>query len=309
MRTLLNLLVSPWFLQLLMFGSAFVGAFLLTLHFWPDEKEAAAKKRLGVLSDSERPSKIALLRWFRPFYTLFVPHVSSRIQDSTRTSLHRKLLSANLRDEITPDEFVALQWVMTLFIPFLLIYLSGALGEPLPIPFWPVTAVGGFYFPKLWLSQRISLRRRSIVRAMPYTLDLLTLSVEAGLDFIAAIQRLTQRTKSNSLLVEFNHMLKEIRLGTARSDALRSLSDRLQIEEITSFTTLLIQADQLGASIGNVLRAQSEQLRSQRFQAAETAGAKASQLILFPLVFCIFPAIFIVILGPTLLTFLQRGLF
>jgi len=108
---------------------------------------------------------------------------------------------------------------------------------------------------------------------------------------------------------EFGHMLKEIRLGTSRSDALRNLNHRLEIEEISSFTTLLIQADQLGASIGNVLRAQSDQLRTKRFQNAESAGARASQLILFPLIFCIFPAVFIVILGPTILNMLSQGIF
>ena len=155
----------------------------------------------------------------------------------------------------------------------------------------------------------IATRRKAIVRALPYTLDLLTLSVEAGLDFIAAIQRLIQRARPNALLTEFNHMLREIRLGTSRSDALRSLADRLQIEEISSFTTLLIQADQLGASIGNVLRAQADQMRTRRFQAAETAGARASQFILFPLVIFIFPAIFIIILGPVVLSFLKTGFF
>ncbi|MEZ4819731.1 MAG: type II secretion system F family protein [Bdellovibrionota bacterium] len=106
---------------------------------------------------------------------------------------------------------------------------------------------------------------------------------------------------------ELDIVLKEIRLGTTRSDALRNLGERLDIEEIASFTSLLIQADQLGSSIGMVLRAQSDQLQTRRFQNAETAGAKASQLILLPLVFCIFPAVFIVILGPLVIKFLVQG--
>jgi tight adherence protein C len=219
------------------------------------------------------------------------------------------LLSANLRDELTPNEFIAFRYLMAGLLSFIALYLFGSMGDPLPFTLWPLLFVGSYHSANLWLSQRIEIRRKMIVRALPYTMDLLTLSVEAGLDFVASIQRVSQKTESNALMVELNHMLREIRLGTSRSDALRSLSDRLQIEEVSSFTTLLIQADQLGAPIGNVLRAQSDQLRTRRFQAAESAGAKASQLILFPLVLCIFPAIFIVVLGPTLIGFLQKGLF
>ncbi|HLG18200.1 MAG TPA: type II secretion system F family protein [Bdellovibrionota bacterium] len=310
MTELLNLLFSDAVVKVLLFSASFLAAFILVLSLLPDEGQAKARERLGVTDLQPRPNQVAVLRWFRPFYTMLVPRIASRnIFDTRRAKLHRDLITANLRDEVTPDEFIGFKFVMAVVIPLLVGYLSGALGRPIPIFLWPAVIVGGFLFPDFWLKERIKIRRRSILRALPYTLDLLTLSVEAGLDFIAAIQRLTQRSKSNALLTEFNHMLKEIRLGTARSDALRSMSDRLQIEEISSFTTLLIQADQLGASIGQVLRAQSDQLRASRFQGAEATGARASQLVLFPLVLCIFPAIFIVVLGPTLIGLLQRGLF
>jgi tight adherence protein C len=103
-------------------------------------------------------------------------------------------------------------------------------------------------------------------------------------------------------------MLNEISLGTSRAEALRKLAERVRMEEVSSFTTLLIQADQLGASIGPVLRAQADSLRIHRFHRAEMKGARAAQMILFPLVFCIFPAIFIIILGPLLVRALTHGL-
>lgn len=310
MIELLNLLFSPAVFKTLSFISAFVAIALLAFQILPDEKEAEARRRLGVAELTTRPNQIAILRWFRPLYTLLAVYVGSRSRfDAERSGLQKKLISANIRDEITPDEFIGFRFVMAVFIPLLVAFLSAGLEIDVDGYFWPLIIVFGYFFPTIWLLERIKKRRREIIRAMPYALDLLTLSVEAGLDFIAAIQRLTQRSKSNALIVEFNQMLKEIRLGTNRADALRSLSERLQIEEVSSFTSLLIQADQLGASIGQVLRAQSDQLRTSRFQGAEAAGARASQLVLLPLVICIFPAIFIVILGPTILSFLQRSLY
>ncbi|MFH1017564.1 MAG: type II secretion system F family protein [Pseudomonadota bacterium] len=309
MNAILNLLNSGILMEVLILGAAFLAGFLLVLPILPDEKAIAARRRLGVQEDQARHSKNLLIRLSRFPVQMILPYVSPRISEERRKALHRKLISANLREELSPDEFVGLKFILALVIPILVIFLTGASGRPLPVILWPVVVVGGYYFADGWLAQMIAARRKSIVRALPYTLDLLTLSVEAGLDFIAAIQRLTQKARPNALLTEFSHMLREIRLGTSRSDALRSLSDRLQIEEISSFTTLLIQADQLGASIGNVLRAQSDQMRARRFQAAETAGARASQLILFPLVIFIFPAIFIIILGPAILSFLKTGLY
>jgi tight adherence protein C len=111
----------------------------------------------------------------------------------------------------------------------------------------------------------------------------------------------------NPLIEELKIMLNEISLGNSRAEALRNLSERVEMEEISSFTTLLIQADQLGASIGPVLRAQSDSMRSTRFQRAEMKGARAAQMILFPMIFCIFPAIFIIIIGPVLVRLLTQG--
>lgn len=316
MTEFLQTLFSPLVLKITLSSVAFLSVFILIYTIVPDESQAAARKRLGVTEDSAKPDRIALFRWFHPFYVTvlhsfysdLMPARLIRYLERQRPIYQRKLITANVRDEITPDEFVAFKVVMSFVLSGLVVFIAAEIGRPISWPLWPFIMVVGFYAADLWLAEVITIRRRQITRAMPYTLDLLTLSVEAGLDFIAAIQRLAQRSKNNALVVEFGHMLKEIRLGTSRSDALRSLADRLQIEEISSFTTLLIQADQLGASIGTVLRAQSDQLRTKRFQAAEVAGARASQLVLFPLVLFIFPAIFIIVLGPTVLNFLAGGL-
>jgi tight adherence protein C len=143
--------------------------------------------------------------------------------------------------------------------------------------------------------------------AMPYVMDRLTLSVEAGLDFVAGIGKVVEKSQPSPLIEEMRSVLQEIQVGNTRQQALRNLSTRVQMQEISSFVSLLVQADELGASIGPVLRSQSDLLRTQRFQRAEKAGAAAAQKILFPLVLCILPAVFIMIFGPIALSFLYGG--
>lgn len=318
MTQLLHILFSTLLLKILIFVLVCTSVFLLVYYLFPDEEQLAAQKRLGVEEERIRPTKTTLIRWFYPIYSTihtvgfrhYMPKRGLDWIEEKRPYYHQRLIVANIRDEITPEEFVAFKICMSFVLTILFYYFAGALGYSVSILAAPLLLIFGFLAPDLWLKEIAMKRKKEILKSLPYTFDLLTLSVEAGMDFIAAIQRLTQRTQKNPMVEEFSQMLKEIRLGTVRSDALRNLSTRLEIEEISSFTTLLIQADQLGASIGNVLRAQSDQLRTKRFQNAEAAGARASQLILFPLIFCIFPAVFIVILGPTILNMLlTKGLF
>jgi tight adherence protein C len=150
----------------------------------------------------------------------------------------------------------------------------------------------------------VNKRQKAIVRALPFSVDLLTLVVEAGLDFSQGIQRVVDRGPEGPLRDELSLMLREIRLGTTRSEALRSLADRCVVPEISAFSSVLVQADRLGASIGPVLRAQSDLMRAERFQRAEKAGATASSMVLLPLVLFILPAALLVIVGPVLLRFI-----
>ena len=141
-------------------------------------------------------------------------------------------------------------------------------------------------------------------RALPYVMDLLTLSVEAGLDFVAGLYKVCEKAKKSPLVEELAFFLHEIQIGASRQQALRNLAFRCNMPEISSFSALLIQADILGASVGPVLRAQSDLIRTKRFQEAERKGALASQKLLFPLILCVMPAVFVVIFGPFLLNFI-----
>ncbi len=164
--------------------------------------------------------------------------------------------------------------------------------------------VSGFILPDVWVSRRCSSRQMRFRKMLPDALDLLCVSVEAGLGFDGAVQKVSEKFPP-PLSEEFSYFLREIRLGSPRPESLRRLADRVAIPEMQTFCAAVIQADQLGVSISRVLRVQSDQMRVTRKQRAEEQAMKAPVKMLFPLVFFIFPTIFIVILGPVMLNFMQ----
>ena len=162
--------------------------------------------------------------------------------------------------------------------------------------------------PVVWLRGAVRRRHLSIQRALPFVLDLLTLSVEAGMDFISALQRNCRLRRLDPLNEELLGMTKEIQVGSSRREALRNMADRVRQADLRSVAMALIQADELGVSIGAMLRIQSEQLRSRRFDRAERLAAEAPVKMLGPLMLCIFPAVFIILLGP-IVSQAMKGLF
>jgi tight adherence protein C len=159
----------------------------------------------------------------------------------------------------------------------------------------------GFYLPDYYLTSRASGRGNGILNQLPDALDLLTISVEAGLGFDAAIVKVTEKMKG-PLSDEFKRAAGEQRIGKSRQEALRGISERVEVKELQNFISAIIQADQLGVSMSKVLRIQSEQLRQDRRQRAEEKAARAPILIMLPTVGCIFPSLFIVILAPAALS-------
>lgn len=162
----------------------------------------------------------------------------------------------------------------------------------------------GFALPFLWLDDRVRERHNLILRHLSFHIDLLTLSVEAGLDFTAAIGKIVERGKNGPLKDEFRLMMSEIRVGKKRSEALRAMADRVQLVQLSSFISALVQADKLGMSIGKVLRIQSETVRVERSQRAERRANEAPVKILIPLVLFIFPTIWIILAGPLVFSWL-----
>lgn len=157
----------------------------------------------------------------------------------------------------------------------------------------------GYIAPTYWLRGKINQRKQQILRALPDAIDLLTISVEAGLGFDQALARVVSKS-DNALTREFARVLQEMRVGVARRDALRSLVERTGVDDLSSFITAIIQAEQLGASVANVLRVQSEEMRTRRRQYAERQAQLAPVKILFPMAFLIFPPVLVVVLGPAI---------
>jgi tight adherence protein C len=188
-----------------------------------------------------------------------------------------------------------------------LFFVAGVLS--LPLPFRVVMVFVGILFgytiPEFWLGGRVRKRQHAILLQIPDALDLLTISVRAGLGFDAALGKVVEKM-DGPLTDEFRRALAEVRVGKARREALRDIVPRTEVPPLTNFIGAIIQAEQLGVSISKVLQVQSEQLRIERRQRAEEQAAKAPIKMLFPLVGCIFPSLFIVILGPAIILIVQN---
>jgi tight adherence protein C len=186
---------------------------------------------------------------------------------------------------------------------FVLVFVfPGPIKFPVPVNFAMILigVMFGYTIPEFWLGGRVKKRQKQILLQVPDALDLLTISVRAGLGFDGALGKVVEKLKG-PLTEEFRRGLAEIRVGKARRDALRDIVPRTEVPALTNFIGAVIQAEQLGVSISKVLQVQSEQLRIERRQRAEEMAAKAPIKMLFPLVGCIFPSLFIIILGPAII--------
>jgi tight adherence protein C len=166
--------------------------------------------------------------------------------------------------------------------------------------------VGGFWLPQIMLTTRITRRQKDIRKAMPDALDLLTICVEAGLGFDAALSKVAEKWETE-LSAAFSRVIREIQLGKTRREALKDMSDRLGIPEMTSFVAAIIQSEQLGVSMARVLRIQSDQMRVKRRQHAEEEAHKAPVKMIIPMALLIFPSILIIILTPAVMQIMQAG--
>jgi tight adherence protein C len=158
----------------------------------------------------------------------------------------------------------------------------------------------GWFFPRMWLKGKVKARQKLVIKALPDALDLITTCVEAGLGLDAALARVAEKSEG-PFAVELTHMLRDVAMGKLRKDALSELGDRIGVEELTNFLNSIIQAEQLGVGIAQVLRVQSDQMRMRRRQRAEKTAHEAPIKMIFPLVLFIFPAFLMVILGPAMI--------
>lgn len=258
--------------------------------------------------DAPAQSSSKFLEGSRPLVHKFsLPFAVKLKLPGYRERVAKKIALSGLEQEINVDEFIGLQILWGLLFPGLLLFLNFTLELEYPLLLVILMGFFGFYFPHMHANAKRKARTTSVLADLPFFIDLLALSVEAGLDFIGAIQRVVEKAEDSELAKELGIVLKDLKLGSSRMDALRKFSDRLDMSEVTSFVTVLIDADSTGASIGKVLKNQSVQMRLERFVRAEKAGARASQLILVPLMIFILPAVFIMVFGPVVLQFMGQG--
>ncbi|MDD2553547.1 MAG: type II secretion system F family protein [Desulfotomaculaceae bacterium] len=292
-------------------GAVFLAAFLITLavHKTITRGQAEVEQRVTRVVGSRIPSireqelKVPLyIRAVKPVIKKYTGLLTRSMPAEKEADLGAKIERAGISDKIAPRELFVLKYAAAAGFTFLFWLLGGAMAKSITQTAL-IACAGlalGWYFPDLYLNSKGSERKREIEKGLPDVLDLLTVSVEAGLGFDSALIKVTEKSKG-VLSDEFRTMLQEIKMGKSRVDALRDLSKRADVDDLSTFTGSIILADQLGISIGNVLRLQSEQMRQKHRQRSEEMAMKTPIKIIFPLVFFIFPAIFIVLLGPELI--------
>ena len=258
----------------------------------------------GRLEQGQKTASTGLLKLTRPLFKALVMPYSQKLKlEDWKKNNKRRIVSAGLENALDVDELLAFKIFMGIVVPFAIYTYFLVTGSPIPIWLMGGMMLIGFVYPSLMVSSARKSRHEEIKLQLPFVIDLLTLSTEAGLDFIGALQKVVEKTRSGPLVQEIERMLQEIRLGTTRADSMRAMSWRIDLQETSSLIAVLVTADQMGSSLGDVLRVQSDLIRTQRFTSAEKKGAAATQKLLFPLIFFIMPAVFIMIFGPVILGF------
>lgn len=196
-------------------------------------------------------------------------------------------------------------------LPWTLLVRAALRAAPRLEPLFPALAFTGIalatIWPGSWLRAKVKARRSAILKALPFVLDLLTLSVEAGLDFMSALGRCAERAGDDPLSEEISRVVRETQIGATRRDALRSMAERTGVADLRAVVSALVQADELGASLGRILRVQAEQIRARRFERAEKLANEAPVKLLGPLALFIFPSVFLVLLGPVLMQLFRNA--
>lgn len=292
--------------QLVIYAGYFffgLGVFILARMLMDEQESLAAQENLA--DSRDRKASNPLVKLLRPIFSQYIVPIlrGKKFWDKKRVDFRRRIIAAGLRDELTSDEFIAFKIVLVVFFPIVggLLKSGGFIDASAALILG--SGVVGWFYPNFWVSGRIQERQKKIIRAMPFIVDLLALSTEAGLDFVGAIGKVVEKAKPSPLVEEFGQLLKEIKVGASRQEGLRELAARVAMPEVNSFVAILISADQMGASIGKILRQQSDQIRLERMTRAEKAGAAAAQKVLLPVVLFILPAVILLIFGPFIIEF------
>jgi len=242
-----------------------------------------------------------------PFVKIISYFFCSMLPYDMMERIEKRLQTTGVSYLLTADQFVALRIIST-FLGFIFgIILIIALHQDQPI--WVLfSTIVGYLLPDLWLHDTRKRRELAVIRAMPIYLDFITMTVEAGLNLQGALAQAMEKAPKSPLRNEFGIVLRDLRSGLPRSEALRRMAERLNVKEVTSFVSSMIQAEKMGSSLAGVLRVQAEQRRSERFQRAEKLAMEAPIKLVGPLIIFIFPVTFIILGFPIAMKFLSEGM-
>jgi len=284
--------------------TTFLSVFLLSLVLLrrpPDPARERVRALARFRAEGQPPATLPLSRLLLPDFSGLV---SALLPARLLAALRRKLEMAG---STIPFNFFLLQWVLlTLLLPglFLVMLLSaGALNAATLLPLL-LLGLTGAAIPYVWLEMRIRRRQSIIWKSLPDAFDLITTMVEAGLGLDSALSRVAEKVPG-PFAAELRTALREVALGKPRRQALMDLAARTGVDDLSTFVNAIVQAEQMGVSVGQVLRVQSEQMRLRRRQRAEQAARRAAILLIFPIIFCNLPALFIVGIGPTAIALLK----
>ncbi len=258
--------------------------------------------------DRIKPDRAACMR--SPLYRLFVKAAGFMISLHPKKDklsgyfirVKKQLLLAGEPLCLTPEEFLALKEL----VAFCAVVISMGIGFSMSITL--ILSIVGFFYTDLWLRELYKKRRVAILKELPYILDLLTLSIEAGLDLTGSVSRVVERSKKGILHAELFQFLQELKMGKVRKQALTDMADRMGVPEITSLVNAIIQSDEIGSGLGRTLRIQSQEYRTRRFQRAEKLAMEAPVKMTFPLLF-IFTSVFLLLFGSFAVQALRGKLF
>ncbi|MES2161634.1 MAG: type II secretion system F family protein [Pseudomonadota bacterium] len=239
------------------------------------------------------------------------------ISRAPTAALPVRLRKAGLEYSISPSQFTAARLLCAIAIATFACWVldslaqgsrSGGVGASRYVEVGVSAALSGWGYLGIWLRDRIALRKSELHKTLPFYIDLITLCVEAGLNLQGALNQAALKGPKGTLCDEIKRVLRDVRNGKARADALRAMSERVQEAAVTNFITAMIQAERMGMNLGPVLRAQADQRRSERFLRAEKLAMEAPVKLLFPLIAFIFPCTFIVLFFPIVIQFMHSGL-
>lgn len=248
-----------------------------------------------------------MLNMVWPLITFVEYHLTSRFPPDWLESTHKRLQETGVGYLMSAEQFYAVRVFGAIFATLIAWVVLSAIDSA---DFFTLLffTVGGFYFPMLWLRDVRERRRKDVMRALPVYLDFITMAVEAGLNLNGALNQAMDKGPPGPLRNELYMVVRDLRAGVPRADALRRMEKRLEMEEITSFVGTVIQAEKMGARLGSALRVQALQRRTERFQRAEKLAMEAPVKLILPLIVFIFPVTFIVLAFPIVMKFLMEGM-